>query len=132
MDKAVQLCRDIGVSGDCALELAENIIFLTEKLSRTRALIQNMEVVIPYDNGGGQRGIRENPAYSAYQKLVRTYSKLVSEFEAIAHAQGCSVINIKAQIDTVAASPIAAAKQRYAITDNKSNKRVKKTKAKNA
>lgn len=113
MDKAKQLCQELGVSGNYALELAENIVFLADKLARTRALINNMEVVIPYDNGGGQKGIRENPAFTAYEKLVRTYSKLVADFEAIAIAQGKNILNVHAQIESVS-TPISEMKKQFA------------------
>ena len=28
---------------------------------------------MPYDNGGGQRGIRENPAFKGYESLWKAY-----------------------------------------------------------
>ena len=54
-------------------ELLSNAIFMREKLKESREAMQNMPIVMPYDNGGGQKGIRQNPAYPAYEKLMKTY-----------------------------------------------------------
>lgn len=54
-------------------ELLENALFMRDKLEETRIGLANSQVVIAYNNGGGQSGIRENPAFAAYQKLLREY-----------------------------------------------------------
>lgn len=43
------------------------------KLQDTQRLMQNMQVAIPYDNGGGQSGIRQNPVFKGYTELWRAY-----------------------------------------------------------
>ena len=53
----------------------ENTAWMKAKLDDTREQIRNTSVAIPYDNGGGQTGIRENPAFTAYEKLLATYTK---------------------------------------------------------
>lgn len=35
-------------------------------------------LIIDYDNGGGQAGIRENPYYPAYEKLLASYVKTLA------------------------------------------------------
>jgi hypothetical protein len=35
-------------------------------------------LIIDYDNGGGQSGIRENPFYPAYEKLLGSYAKAIA------------------------------------------------------
>ena len=60
-------------------ELAENVLFMRGKLEETRRDIAGQKLVIPYDNGGGQTGIRANPAFGEYQKLLRTYTATLSE-----------------------------------------------------
>lgn len=67
-----------GYSGklkDEYIELAENILFLEKKLQETREKAKDVDLVIPYDNGGGQTGIRENPIFNAYTKLLTQYDK---------------------------------------------------------
>ena len=71
-----------------AYELALNIVFLEEKLDQTRDLIADAPVVIEYDNGGGQSGIRENPAFNGYHKLLKSYAAAISAFEGLAETKG--------------------------------------------
>ena len=58
-----------------ATVLAEQVIFMSRKLKESKAGLRDQAIVIPYDNGGGQTGIRENPAFTAYEKLLATYTK---------------------------------------------------------
>lgn len=58
-----------------ATALAEQVIFMAKKLKESKAGLRDQAIVIPYDNGGGQTGIRENPAFTAYEKLLATYTK---------------------------------------------------------
>jgi hypothetical protein len=73
--KAEQLVAGVHVMHDEALELAESVLFMAAKLEESRKAMQNEPLVVPYDNGGGQSGIRENPHFTAYEKLMATYSK---------------------------------------------------------
>ena len=45
--------------------------------------MKNEPLVIEYDNGGGQCGIRENPHYTAYEKLLTTYNKSLRQLTEI-------------------------------------------------
>lgn len=51
----------------------ENVSWMRAKLDDSRDLIKNSNIVMPYDNGGGQRGIRENPAFKGYESLWKAY-----------------------------------------------------------
>ena len=51
----------------------ENTAWMKAKLDETREAIKTTSVVIPYDNGGGQRGLRENPLFKGYESLWRSY-----------------------------------------------------------
>ena len=73
--KAEQLVAGVHVMHAEALELAESVLFMAAKLEESRKAMQNEPLVVPYDNGGGQSGIRENPHFTAYEKLMATYSK---------------------------------------------------------
>lgn len=50
-----------------------NTAWMKAKLDDARAAIKNAQIVISYDNGGGQRGIRENPLFKGYSALWRSY-----------------------------------------------------------
>lgn len=56
---------------------ATEIRFMKRKLLQARRCIDDEEIVIPYNNGGGQSGIRANPAYAEYEKLYKTYDTAV-------------------------------------------------------
>ena len=49
--------------------------------------MKNQSVVIPYDNGGGQVGIRANPAFGEYQKLLRSYTATFDELRGLLESQ---------------------------------------------
>ena len=57
-----------------ALEpIIANTAWMMVKLNDARALIKGSNIAIPYDNGGGQTGIRENPAFRGYEALWKSY-----------------------------------------------------------
>ena len=62
-----------------AVELAENVLWMEAKLADARRVIGKSSVAIPYDNGGGQRGVRRNPAYDGYNALMASYTKAVRQ-----------------------------------------------------
>lgn len=70
------LLSEIGIS-DKRMKLLEPIILNTAwmkaKLDDAREAIKNSNIVISYDNGGGQKGIRENPLFKGYESLWRSY-----------------------------------------------------------
>lgn len=51
----------------------ENTAWMKVKLDDTRETIKGSQTVIPYDNGGGQKGIRENPLFKGYESLWKSY-----------------------------------------------------------
>lgn len=70
------LLFDCGVSENyiALLEtIIENTAYMKVKLDDAREKINNSSVVIPYDNGGGQTGIRENPLFKGYEALFKSY-----------------------------------------------------------
>ena len=58
---------------DMLAPVIENVSWMRAKLDDSRDLIKNSNIVMPYDNGGGQRGIRENPAFKGYEALWKAY-----------------------------------------------------------
>lgn len=51
----------------------ENTAWMRAKLDEARDQIRSSGVAIPYDNGGGQTGIRENPLFKGYSNLWKSY-----------------------------------------------------------
>lgn len=64
---------------DRARELAENVLWMEQKLEDARRVIGKSSVAIPYDNGGGQKGIRKNPAFDGYNSLMSSYTKALKQ-----------------------------------------------------
>ena len=59
------------------IDLLETVIvntaWMKAKLDDTQTVIKDSSVCIPYDNGGGQKGIRENPLFKGYESLFKSY-----------------------------------------------------------
>ena len=79
----IEICAGVHVLHNEAVELAESVLFMAKKLEETRKLLEDEPVVIPYDNGGGQSGIRENPHYTAYEHLLSAYNKSLRQLTEI-------------------------------------------------
>ena len=75
-NRMLDLLTDVGIS-DKRKRLLEPVILNTAwmkaKLDDAREAIKNSNIVITYDNGGGQKGIRENPLFKGYESLWRSY-----------------------------------------------------------
>ena len=50
-----------------------NTSFMKVKLDQAREEIKEESITVEYDNGGGQKGIRENPVFKAYEALWKSY-----------------------------------------------------------
>ena len=94
MSKAEELCA--GMPDDIrprAIELAENVLFMESKLLETRKGLANQQVVIAYDNGGGQKGIRKNPIFEGYNQLMSNYRKTLEQLVSLMREYGGMVDN---------------------------------------
>lgn len=81
--KAEELCAGVHTLHDEAVELAESVLFMAKKLTESRIALKKEPLVIEYDNGGGQCGIRENPHYVAYEHLLASYTKALRQLTVI-------------------------------------------------
>lgn len=64
-------------------QLAEELAWQAKKLAEARAMIKNAPVVIAYDNGGGQSGIRKNPAFEAYAQLFGAFVRGMAALDTV-------------------------------------------------
>lgn len=102
--RAADLVAGVHVLHEQALELAESVIFMADKLKESREIMKNEPLVIDYDNGGGQTGIRENPHFTAYEKLINTYTRSLEQLSKIIES-GAPVrkaSSIMAELTTIA------------------------------
>ena len=79
-NRAEAICADVPEpTRSRAVELAENVLWMEVKLANAREVIGKSSVAIPYDNGGGQKGIRKNPAFDGYNSLMSSYTKALKQ-----------------------------------------------------
>jgi hypothetical protein len=75
-DRITDILKSAGVS-DKRMRTLEPVILNTAwmkaKLDDAREAIKNSNIVISYDNGGGQKGLRENPLFKGYESLFKSY-----------------------------------------------------------
>lgn len=84
-DRLMALLDRADVPGQQRESLAgviDNISWQRLKLDETRAELMEASVVCEYDNGGGQAGMHENPAFKAYTNLWRGYLVGVEKFSS--------------------------------------------------
>lgn len=58
---------------DALQPVIENTAWMKAKLDDARAAIKTAQIVMTYNNGGGQKGIRENPLFKGYEALWKSY-----------------------------------------------------------
>lgn len=71
-----EILKEVGISERRMKLLAPvilNTAWMKAKLDDAREAIKNSQIVISYDNGGGQKGIRENPLFKGYEALWKSY-----------------------------------------------------------
>lgn len=102
--KAEVLVSGVKVMHDQALELAESVVFMAAKLEESRKAMANEPLVVPYDNGGGQTGLRENPHFAAFEKLMNTYTRSLAQLTQIVE-KGTTTekgLSVMAELTTIA------------------------------
>ena len=59
--------------------IAEHVAFVKVKLDEGRRECEHAGLIVEYDNGGGQKGEKENPRVKAYGQLLKLYIDGVRE-----------------------------------------------------
>ena len=84
MTEAEQLIEEYdGPLRPQVLELAENVVFMAHKLKETRESMGSTPLIVRYDNGGGQKGYRENPVFKAYNAMAARYVSALGQLEGM-------------------------------------------------
>jgi len=63
--------------------LKKQLHLMAERIMIEGARMPNEKLIIEYDNGGGQMGVRENPFYPAYEKLLASYTRTLDAVKNI-------------------------------------------------
>lgn len=75
-DAIITALNDAGITPKkmaVLMPVVDNVAWMAGKLDEAREAIRAEGVVIEYDNGGGQSGIRENPLFKGYESLWKSY-----------------------------------------------------------
>ena len=75
-NKLNKLLRDANISDNkkkAFVPIIENVALMKVKLDELREEIAHEDFMVEYDNGGGQKGIRENPKFKRYESFFKTF-----------------------------------------------------------
>jgi hypothetical protein len=76
VNRITELLIDAGIS-ERRIKLLNPVIvntaWMKAKLDDAREAVKNSQIVIAYDNGGNQKGIRINPLFTGYENLWKSY-----------------------------------------------------------
>ena len=76
VNRITELLIDAGIS-ERRIKLLNPVIvntaWMKAKLDDAREAVKNSQIVIAYDNGGNQKGIRINPLFTGYEALWKSY-----------------------------------------------------------
>ena len=76
INRLKRLLLESGISDNrikLIMPVIENTAWMKVKLDEAREVVRESSVVISYNNGGGQQGLRENPIYKGYESLWKSY-----------------------------------------------------------
>lgn len=93
-NRITDLLVDVGIS-ERRRKMMEPIIvntaWMKAKLDDAREAIKQSNIVISYDNGGGQKGIRENPLFKGYESLWKSYMQGMSKILDCLPQEACEI-----------------------------------------
>ena len=64
-------------------EIREQLEFMRQRLEEARQALDGAPLAIAYNNGGGQKGVRKNPAFDAYNSLMKTYNATIASLREL-------------------------------------------------
>lgn len=82
--------------------IIENVAWMRVKLDVARDEIADDSTVTGYDNGGGQKGVHENPAFRGYTALWKSYMQGMEKILAAIPVEAASAVS---SLDTEPARP---------------------------
>ncbi len=74
--------------------LVEQLKLIADKLVEESAKLPDEKLIVEYDNGGGQKGVRENPFFPAYEKLLASYTKTLTALESMADGVDTELVSL--------------------------------------
>ena len=76
LDHLREIFKDVNENKrDFVQRQIEQLAWFNVSIADLQAKVDQWGTLVSYDNGGGQSGVRENPYYPAYEKLLASYTK---------------------------------------------------------
>lgn len=75
--------------------LREQLRLMAAKIMEEGARMPEEPLIMPYDNGGGQSGTRENPYYPAYKRLLDGYTKTLQAAKALSDGNDAEIMSLE-------------------------------------
>ena len=67
-------------------ELEKTAEFLRLEIQTARKELEGQPLAVEYDHGGGQCGVRENPAFTAFAKILKSYQSVLTQLDTLSKA----------------------------------------------
>ena len=64
-------------------KLIDQAAFMSVTLQKLQEDIAENGAVMPYDNGGGQTGVRKNPSAELYTVMSKNYAAVIRQLESL-------------------------------------------------
>lgn len=92
--------------------IADHVAFVKIKLDEAKKQCEKAGIVIEYNNGGGQSGIRENPLIKSYANLLKLYlTGMTQILNAIPESDGAAQEPTATPLEIILAKRKAAASE---------------------
>lgn len=74
--------------------IKEQLRSLADRIQKEGGRMEHEDLIIEYDNGGGQSGVRENPYYPAYERLLSSYVKTLQAAKDLCGTDDAEIGNL--------------------------------------
>lgn len=74
--------------------IKEQLQHMADRILIEGRKMEDEDLIVEYDNGGGQCGTRENPYYPAYEKLLASYVKTLQAAKEVCGADDEDIRNL--------------------------------------
>lgn len=74
--------------------LQDQLELMAAKILTEGERLADEPMTVEYDHGGGQSGVRENPFFPAYEKLMSCYTKTLAALKSMTGTEDTEITNL--------------------------------------
>ena len=74
--------------------LQDQLELMAAKILTEGERLADEPMTVEYDHGGGQSGVRENPFFPAYEKLMSCYTKTLAALKSMTGTEDAEITNL--------------------------------------